>query len=155
MSLIDGQRFIKEKKFNKALDIFVNLEKNNHPDYRIFFYLGLVCFELNYFNRSIAYYKKFLLQNPNAPNALLNLAIVKQTIGDTDYAKRIYLKLIDQNHLNIRAYYGLYLLDTKYFIQQNFEILLKIQKNNKLNLYDTAIVNFLLSKYEKSQKKLK
>ena len=44
MSLIDGQRFIKEKKFNKALDIFVNLEKNNHPDYRIFFYLGLVCF---------------------------------------------------------------------------------------------------------------
>ena len=46
-------------------------------------------------------------------------------------------------------------LDTKYFTQQNFEILLKIQKNNKLNLYDTAIVNFLLSKYEKSQKKIK
>ncbi len=155
MNLIEGQRFIKEKKFNKALDVFVNLEKNKQSDNRIFFYLGLVYFELNDFIKSILYYKKFLSKNPDSSIALLNLAIVKQTIGEIGYAKRIYLNLIKKNQLIIRAYYGLYLLDEKNFSQKNFEILLKIKKNKKLNLYDMAIVNFLLSKNEKNQKKIK
>ena len=37
MNLIDGQRFLKEKKFDKALNIFLNLEKKNYSDIRIFF----------------------------------------------------------------------------------------------------------------------
>ena len=153
MNLIDGQRFIKEKKFDKALDIFVKLERNKETDNRIFFYLGLVYFELNNFTKSIFYYKKFLLKNPESSNALLNLAIVKQTTGDIDCAKRIYLKLIKKNQLNIRAFYGLYLLDEKNLTKKNFEILLNLKKNKKLNLYDMAIINFLLSKNEKNKKK--
>ena len=155
MNLVEGQRFLKEKKFDKALNIFLNLEKKNNSDIRIFFYLGLVYFELNNFKKSILYYKKFLLKDPNSTNALLNLAIVKQTIGKINSAKKIYLKLIKQNRLNVRAYYGLYLLDTKNFPQKNFEILLNIKKKNNLNLYDFAIVNFLLSKSEKKQNKIK
>ena len=154
MNLIDVQRFLKEKKFEKALDTLLNFEKSNYVDIRIFFYLGLVYFELNNFNKSILYYKKFLSKDPGSSSALLNLAIVKQTIGKIDDAKRIYLKLIKKNPLNIRAYYGLYLLDTKNFFDKNLKILLNIKKNKKLNLYDLAIVNFLLSKAEKKQKKI-
>lgn len=154
MNLTEGQRFLKEKKFNKALKIFVNLEKNNYYDNRIFFYLGLIYFELNHFEKSISYYKKFLSKDPDSSNTLLNLAIVKQTIGDLDAAREIYLKLINQNKKNIRAYYGLYLLDTKNFEQNNFKILFNIKKNDKLNLYDLSIVNFLLSKGEKKQKNI-
>ena len=97
MNLIDVQRFLKEKKFEKALDTLLNLEKSNYVDIRVFFYLGLVYFELNNFNKSILYYKKFLLKDPGSSSALLNLAIVKQTIGKIDDAKRIYLKLIKEN----------------------------------------------------------
>ena len=154
MNLIDGQRLLKEKKFNKALDIFLNLEKNNYSDERIFFYLGLIYFELNYFDKSISYYKKFLLKDPQSSSTLLNLAIVKQTIGDFDSAREIYLKLIKQNKKNIRAYYGLYSLDAKKFSKKYFEILLNIKKNDKLNLYDLSIINFLLSKEKKKQKKI-
>ena len=154
MNLTEGQRFLKEKKFNKALKIFVNLEKNNYYDNRVFFYLGLIYFELNHFEKSISYYKKFLSKDPDSSNTLLNLAIVKQTIGDLHAAREIYLKLINQNKKNIRAYYGLYLLDTKNFEQNNFKILFNIKKNNKLNLYDLSIVNFLLSKGEKKQKNI-
>ena len=115
MNLIDVQKFLKEKKFEKALDTLLNFEKSNYVDIRIFFYLGLVYFELNNFNKNILYYKKFLTKEPSSTNALLNLAIVKQSIGSINSAKKIYLKLIKQNRLNIRAYYGLYLLDEKNF----------------------------------------
>ena len=155
MNLINGQRFLKEKKFNKALDVFVNLEKNNYFDDRIYFYLGIIYFELNHFDKSIYYYNKFLSKNPTSSSTLLNLAIVKQTIGDLESAREIYLKLINQNKQNVGAYYGLYLLDEKNFEQKNFEILLNIKKSNKLNLYDLAIIDFLLSKREKNKIKLK
>ena len=49
----------------------------------------------------------------------------------------------------------MYLLDSKNFSEKNFEILLSIKKNNKLNLYDIAIINFLLSKSEKKKNKIK
>ena len=155
MNFINGQRFLKEKKFNKALDVFVNLEKNNYFDDRIYFYLGIIYFELNHFDKSIYYYNKFLSKNPTSSSTLLNLAIVKQTVGDLESAREIYLKLINQNKQNIRAYYGLYLLDVKNFEQKNFEILSNIKKSNKLNLYDLAIIDFLLSKREKKQNKIK
>ncbi len=155
MNLIDGQRFLKEKKFDKSLKIFLYLEKKNCSDPRIFFYLGLIYFELNQFDKSISYYKKFLIKNPSSTNALLNLAIVKQSIGKIDYAKKIYLKLIKKNKLNVKAYYGLYLLDPKNFAQKNFEILKNIEKDNKLNLHDLSLINFLLSKEKKNQKKIK
>ncbi len=155
MNLINGQRFLKEKKFNKALDVFVNLEKNNYSDDRIYFYLGIIYFELNHFDKSIYYYNKFLSKNPTSSSTLLNLAIVKQTMGDLESAREIYLKLINQNKQNVRAYYGLYLLDVKNFEQKNFEILLNIKKSKKLNLYDLAIIDFLLSKREKKQNKIK
>lgn len=152
MNFLEGQKLIKQKEFGKALYIFLKLEKNNNKDVRISFYLGLIYFELNSYNKSILYYNKFLKEEPNSIGALHNLAIVKQTIGELDSAKNIYLKLIQINSTNVRAYYGLYMLNANYLTDVNFKNLLEIKKNNKLKLYEQGIIDFLLSRKEKRNK---
>ena len=155
MNLNAGKTFIKQKKFSKALDVFLNLENQKNFDNKVFFYLGLAYFELNNFDKSVNYYEKFLKKEPHSINTLINLAIVKQTIGDLKSAKKIYQKIIQINKFNLRAYYGLYLLDEKNFPNKIYNTLLDFEKNKKLTLYDKGILNFLLSKREKSRGNLK
>ena len=69
--------------------------------------------------------------------------------------KQIYKKIIKINKFNLRAYYGLYLLDEKKFSEDIFKILLDVEKNQDLPLYDKGILNFLLSKKEKRKGDLK
>ena len=155
MNLSEGKNLIKQKKFSEALVVFLNLKKQKNFDYKIYFYLGLANFELNNFNNSINYYEKFLKKEPHSISTLINLAIVKQTIGDLNSAKKIYKKIIQINKFNLRAYYGLYLLDEKSFTDNIFDTLLEIEKKQKLTLYDKGILNFLLSKKEKRKGDLK
>ena len=128
--------------------MFFLIFKNN-KDSKIYFYLGIINFELSNFSKSIFYYNKFLKENPNSISALHNLAIVKQSIGEIQSAKNIYLSLIKINKYKIRPYYGLFTLDENYLTEENFETILKINKNEKLNLYEKGIINFILSKKEK------
>ena len=155
MNLNEGKTLIKQKKFSKALEVFLNLEQQKNFDSKVFFYLGLAYYELNNFNKSINYYEKFLNKEPNSISTLVNLAIVKQTIGDLNSAKKIYQKIIKINKYNLRAHYGLYLLDEKNFTDKINDTLLDIEKNKKLTLYDKGILNFLLSKREKRSGNLK
>ena len=113
MNLLKGQKFLKQKEFGKALEIFQKIEKKILK-IKDFFYLGLVYFELNKYDKSIDYYNKFLKEQPNSLGALYNLALVKQVVGDLQHAQEIYLKLLSINRLNIRAYYGLYMLDSNF-----------------------------------------
>ena len=154
-NLIEGKKLIKQKKFSKALEVLINFKHQKNFDYKVFFYLGLTYFELNNFNESIKYYEKFLKKEPHSISTLINLAIVKQTKGDINSAKQIYQKIIKINKFNLRAYYGLYLLDEKNFSEEIFSILLDIEKNHELSLYDKGILNFLLSKREKKRGDLK
>tara|TARA_Y100001970_G_scaffold292880_1_gene436348 strand:+ start:3238 stop:4590 length:1353 start_codon:yes stop_codon:yes gene_type:complete len=149
MSFLEGQKLIKQKKFGKALDIFLNLEKKEKKDLRVFFYLGIIYFELNNYNKSISYYNKVLKINPNSIGTLYNLAIAKQTVGNLEDAKKIYKKLIKDNSKNIRAHYGLYMLDPDYLIN---DFNLKLPDKENLNLYEKGILYFLLSKKEKKNK---
>ena len=147
-----GQRLIKQKEFGKALKIFQKLEKQN-IDKRIDFYLGLINFELNNFKKSVFYYKKYLENDRNSFPGLLNLAIVMQTMGKFKDAKAIYIKLLNLNNFDIRPYYGLFNLDSKNLTTNLFENLNIIKNKKKLNLYEEGIINFLLSKKEKKNKK--
>ena len=144
MNLLKGQKFLKKKEFGKALEIFKKLEKKDLKDKTIFFYLGLVHFELNKYDESINYYNKFLKEQPNSLAALYNLALVKQFAGKLKEAQEIYLKVLGINKFNIRAYYGLYMLDTNFINNDIFQNLIKIKNYNKLNLYDEGLINFLL-----------
>ncbi len=155
MNLLKAQKFLKKKEFGKALEIFKKLEKKDLKDKTIFFYLGLVHFELNKYDESINYYNKFLKDQPNSLAALYNLALVKQFVGKLKEAQEIYLKILGINKFNIRAYYGLYMLDKNFINNDIFQNLIKIKNYNKLNLYDEGLINFLLSKKEKKNKEYK
>ena len=81
--------------------------------------------------------------------------MVKQFAGKLKEAQEIYLKVLGINKFNIRAYYGLYMLDTNFINNDIFQNLIKIKNYNKLNLYDEGLINFLLSKKEKKNKEYK
>ena len=149
MNILEGQKLIKNKEYAKALTYFLNLKKKNIKNTSINFYLGLIYFEFNKFTKSIFYYNKFLKKEPKSEAGLLNLAIAKQAIGELVSAKELYLKIININQLNVRAYYGLYLLDPNFLNDDLFKRLYEISKDNKLNLYQKGIIDFLFSKKAK------
>ena len=149
MNILEGQKLIKYKEYAKALIYFLNLKKKNIKNTSINFYLGLIYFEFNKFNKSIFYYNKFLKKEPKSEAGLLNLAIAKQAIGELVSAKELYLEIININQLNVRAYYGLYLLDVNFLNDDLFKRLYEISNDKKLNLYQKGIINFLFSKKAK------
>ncbi len=149
MNVSEGQKLIKSKEYAKALTYFLDLKKKNVNITIIYFYLGLIYFEFNKFNKSIFYYNKFLKKEPKSEAGLINLAIAKQAIGKIESAKKLYLKIININHLNVRAYYGLYLLDINFLNNELFKNLNEISKSKKLNLYHKGIIDFLFSKKAK------
>ena len=144
MNFLAGQKLVKQKEFGKALDIFLNLKQSTTKDIRVFFYLGIIYFELNEFNKSIFFYEKYLKEKPNAENALYNLAIVRQSIGDLKIAKQIYLKLINLNNSSLRPYLGLLTLDENFLTEENYKNIYSIVKTQNLSIYDKGIINFIL-----------
>ena len=149
MNVLVGQNYIKNKEFKKALMFFSKLEKSDTKTSSIFFYLGLVYFELNKFDKSIFYYKKYLNKKPLSEAGLLNLAITKQAIGDFKSAKDLFIKIVKINKFNVRAYYGLYMLDVNFLKEDLFINLFEISRSEKLNLYQKGIIDFLFSKQAK------
>lgn len=146
-----GQTLIKRKEFGKALKIFLDLKKNS-SDIKILFYLGKIYFELNNFNKSIFYYKKFLKKEPDSTNVLYNLALANQSTGKIESARKIYLKLIKLDTNKIRAYFGLFTLSSDYITDDDYKDIISIKVNQKLSIYEEGIVNFILSKKEKKNK---
>ena len=90
MNISLGQKLIREKKFKKAENIFLDLLGNGNKTSRIYFFLGLIYFELNNYEKSIFYYNKSLKLDPNSIEVLLNLAYVKESFGQIESAKKIY-----------------------------------------------------------------
>ena len=60
MDILEGQKLIKNKDYRNALNFFLNIKKKEVKNVNIFFYLGLIYFELNKLNKSIFYYSEFL-----------------------------------------------------------------------------------------------
>ena len=73
MNFFEGQKLVKQKEFGKALNIFLKLEKKGENDLKIFFYLGLIYFELNKYHKSIIYFNKCLKIDPNSISILLKI----------------------------------------------------------------------------------
>ena len=48
MDFIAGQKLVKQKEFGKALNIFLSLLVNKDKDKRVYFYLGLIYYELKF-----------------------------------------------------------------------------------------------------------
>ena len=102
MNFSIGQKLVKQKEFGKALNVFSYLEKTTE-DQGVLFYLGLIYFELNDYDKSIFYYEKFLEKQPDSINALYNLATVKQSIGEIQTAKNIYYTVGDNENYKLMS----------------------------------------------------
>ena len=155
MNFLEGQKFVKQKEYGKALSIFLKLQKNEKKNKNIYFYLGLIYSELNDFKKSILNYNKYLKTDPDSKSALFNLAIAKQSIGEINSAKDIYLKLICLERNNIRSYFALSMLDLKFLTDKHYQYIAEIEKNNKISLYEKSLLYFILAKKEKRNKNYK
>ena len=155
MNFLEGQKLVKQKEYGKALNIFLNLQKDGINNKDIYFYLGLIYSELNDFNKSISNYNEYLISDPDSKSALFNLAIAKQSIGEIDSAKNIYLKLIGLERNNIRPYFALLMLDINFLTDEHYQYIIDIRKSEKISLYEKSLVYFILAKREKKNKNYK
>ena len=75
------------KRVWKSFRNIFKFKKSNKKNDKILFYLGLICFELNNFDKSNYYYNEFLKKNPNSVTALYNFASLKQSMGEIKLQK--------------------------------------------------------------------
>ena len=118
MSLIEAQKFIEKKDFGKALDIFLEIEKKDPNNEKVFFYLGLIYFELNNYKDCIFYYNKFLKKNPNI--AVLGLNPHCETIDTYSEENNIIIPSIKNLKKKGIKISGPFSADT-FFINPNYK----------------------------------
>ena len=144
-----------EQDFMGAEKILQKGLKTEKDKFMIFYFLGLVHFELRNLDKSIQFFKKSLNLRPNNISAYIKLAVLYQTMGDTESSKNNYLKSIELDSNQIRSYYGLYQLKPKFLKDEYYDKIRNISLTTKENSTDLAISKFLLSKFEISKKNLK
>jgi len=142
-------------EFNKALKILENVIKNDNQNIFIFFCLGKIHFELNNFKKSIFYYRKCNQIQPDSPKVLYNLALVFQGLGRISDAEKLFNKLIKINPNDVRSYYGLFNLSIDNITLNYKQKLKDLSNNEKTSLFEKSLINFIFSKLEKNEKKLK
>ena len=142
-------------EFNKALKILEDLIKNGNQNIFIFFCLGKIHFELNNFKESIFYYRKCNQIQPNSPKVLYNLALVFQGLGRISEAEKLFNKLIKINPNDVRSYYGLFNLSINNITLNYKQKLKDLSNNKKISLFEKSLINFIFSKLEKKEKKIK
>jgi len=142
-------------EFNKALKILENVIKNDNQNIFIFFCLGKIHFELNNFKKSIFYYRKCNQIQPDSPKVLYNLALVFQGLGRISDAEKLFNKLIKINPNDVRSYYGLFNLSIDNITLNYKQKLKDLSNNEKTSLFEKSLINFIFSKLEKKEKKIK
>jgi len=142
-------------EFNKALKILENVIKNGNQNIFIFFCLGKIHFELNNFKKSIFYYRKCNQIQSDSPKVLYNLALVFQGLGRISEAEKLFNKLIKINPNDVRSYYGLFNLSIDNITLNYKQKLKDLSNNEKTSLYEKSLINFIFSKLEKKEKKIK
>ena len=147
-----GKKLIDQKKYKKALSFFLSEIDKGNKSIRSYFLLGSIYFKLNKIEDSIYYYKLALKIDPNSINIIMSLANACYVIGKSLDAKNLYLKAIKLNKNDPRSYYGLYLLDQNNLTDENISLLNDL-KNRDLPLNESYLVEYLLSKIAKKEKK--
>ena len=108
MNLDPVKKFMYEHDFKEAEKLLHKGLKTEKDKFMIFYFLGLVYFELRNLDKSINFFKKSLNLRPNNISTYLKLASLYQTMGDTEASKNNFLKSIELDSNQIRSYYGLY-----------------------------------------------
>ena len=152
MSYEIGKKLIKQKQYKKAFYIFSKLLEKNSRDLRANFQMGKIYYELNNLSKSLFFFEKCNKIQPNTPNIIFNLALIFQSTGKIEEARKQYLNLIAINSNDIKSYYGLSILDIGFIEPKLYNNLEKIIKDNKISLFEKSLINFIFSKCEKKKK---
>ncbi len=148
-----GKILIKKKQFSKALFIFKKILKNKPNDLRANFQMGKIFYELNDLNKSILFFEKCNNIQPGTPNVLFNLALILQSIGKIEKAKKTYLKLISINKRDIKSYYGLHTLNINNITPEFYDILYSLNKDKQVTIFEKSLINFIFSKLENKKER--
>ena len=143
-----GKILIKKKQFSKALFVFQKILKKNPNYLRANFQMGKIFYELNDLNKSILFFEKCNKIQPNTPNVLFNLALILQSTGKIEKAKEKYLELISINKKDVKSYYGLHSLDINNITPEFNNILLKLNNDENVTMFEKSLINFIFSKLE-------
>ena len=155
MNLEAIKKLMYKQDFREAEKLLKNGLKTEKDKFMVFYFLGLVYFELRILDKSIQFFEESLKLRPNNISAYLKLAVLYQTMGDTESSKINYLKSIELDSNQIRSYYGLYQLKPKFLKDEYYDKIKNISLNVKENSTELAISKFLLSKYEINKNNLK
>ncbi len=150
MSINLGKKFLSQKNFKDAEEVFLDLNKNNN-NFEINYNLGIVYFELKKIKESLKYFEKCKKIDPRSLNTYLKIAYLEQTTGDIEKSLLTYLKVLDINIKDIRAYYGIFTLNPKFLKKSHFEVIKQINESPKANALEKFLSEFLISKKEKSE----
>ena len=155
MNLDPVKKLMYEQDFKEAEKLLQKGLKTEKDKFMIFYFLGLVYFELRNLDKSINFFKKSLNLRPNNISTYLKLASLYQTMGNTEASKNNFLKSIEIDSNQIRSYYGLYQLKPKFLKDEYHDKIKSISLKAKENSIELAISKFLLSKFEISKNNLK
>ena len=155
MNLDPVKKLMYEQDFKEAEKLLKNGLKTEKDKFMIFYFLGLVYFELRVLDESVKFFEKSLKLRPNNISAYLKLAVLYQTLGNADSSKNNYLKSIELDSNQIRSYYGLYQLKPKFLKDKYYDKIMNISLTAKENSKELAISKFLLSKFEITKNNLK
>ena len=155
MNLDPVKKLMYEQDFKEAEKLLQKSLKTEKDKFMIFYFLGLVYFELRVLDKSIKFFKKSLKLRPDNISIYLKLASLYQTMGDIETSKNNFLKSIELDSYQIRSYYGLYQLKPKFLKDEYYDKIKNISLAAKENSTELAISKFLLSKFETSKNNLK
>ena len=142
----EGLNKLKNREVLTALNIFKKLHKLNPNDGDLLFFLGNIYYELNDLKKSLFYLERSLEKYPDSEAIINNYAITLQSLGKIDKAKKLFLRLIQSNPNNIKAYYRLFRMNLKNFEEKYLDKNKLIEKEENLTLGDKSLINFIYSK---------
>ncbi len=155
MNLEAIKKLMYKQDFREAEKLLQKSLRTEKDKFMVFYFLGLVYFELRILDKSIQFFEESTKLRPNNISAYLKLAVLYQTMGDNESSKINYLKSIELDSNQIRSYYGLYQLKSKFLKDEYHDKIKNISLNAKENSTELAISKFLLSKYEINKNNLK
>ena len=92
MNLDPVKKLMYEQDFIGADKLLKKKLKTEKDKFMIYYFLGLVHFELRNLDNSIQFFEKSLNIRPNNISVHIKLAVLYQTMGDTESSKNNYLK---------------------------------------------------------------
>ncbi len=150
MSIDLGKKFLLQKNFKDAEKVFLDLNKNNN-NFVINYNLGVINFELKKTKESLKYFEKCKKIDPRSLNTYLKIAYLEQSTGFVEKSLLTYLKVLDINIKDIRAYYGIFTLNPNFLKKSHFEVIKQINESPKANVLEKFLSEFLISKKEKKE----